>query len=242
MKDMKNEQKYFDKVVLVTGASRGIGRAISIYLLKNGANVIGFSKGEPTISNKKYYHFSVDIRDITKIKKEFFEISKKFAKVDVLINNAAVLTSQYSMIMPSEKAQEMVEVNLLGTFFISREVAKIMRKANYGRIINISSMASKLEPMGDSIYAACKAGVITLANVMAKEFSNMNITCNTLGITAIETDMLNQLTRDKIDKIIANLPIPRYACLDDIFNVIDFFASERSSYITAQTLFLGGIN
>ena len=242
MKDMKNEQKYFDKVILVTGASRGIGRAISIYLLKHGANVIGFSKGEPTISNKKYYHFSVDIRDITKIKKAFFEISKKFAKVDILINNAAVLTSQYSMIMPSEKAQEMVEVNLLGTFFVSREVAKIMRKAKYGRIINISSMASKLEPMGDSIYAACKMAVITLANVMAKEFSNMNITCNTLGITAIETDMLNQLTRDKIDKIIASLPIQRYACLDDIFNVIDFFASERSSYITAQTIFLGGIH
>jgi len=132
MKNMKNEQKYFDKVVLISGASRGIGRAISIYLLKHGANVIGFSKGEPTISNKKYYHFSVDIRDITKIKKVFFEISKKWAKVDILINNAAVLTSQYSMIMPSENAQEMVEVNLLGTFFVSREVAKIMRKANYG--------------------------------------------------------------------------------------------------------------
>lgn len=227
MKDMKNEQKYFDKVVLVTGASRGIGRAISIYLLKHGANVIGFSKGELTISNKKYYHFSVDIRDITKIKKAFFEISKKFAKVDILINNAAVLTSQYSMIMPSEKAQEMVEVNLLGTFFVSREVAKIMRKAKYGRIINISSMASKLEPMGDSIYAACKMAVITLANVMAKEFSNMNITCNTLGITAFETDMLKQIPRNKIDKIIANLPIPRYACLDDIFNVIDFLHQKE---------------
>jgi len=242
MKDIKNEQKYLDKVILITGASRGIGRETSLYLLRYGASVIGFSKGESTIPNKNYCHFSVDIRDVTKIRKTFFEISEKFAKVDILINNAAVLTSQYSMIMPPEKAQEMVDVNLLGTFFVSREVAKIMRKAKWGRIINISSMASRLEPMGDSIYAATKSAVITLANIMAKEFSNINITCNTLGITAFETDMLKQLPRDKTDKIIADLPVPRYARLDDIFNVIDFFTSERSSYITAQTIFLGGIN
>jgi len=240
---MKNiDQKYLDKIVLITGASRGIGKGTSLYLLEQGAKVIGFSKGNSTISDKNYYHFSVDIRDTMKIRKTFFEISKKFAKVDILINNAAVLTSQYSMIMPAEKAKEMVEVNLLGTFFVSREAAKIMRKAKWGRIINIGSMASRLEPMGDSIYAATKSAVITLANIMAKEFSNINITCNTLGITAFETDMLKQLPRDKIDKIIADLPVPRYAKLDDIFNVIDFFVSEKSSYITAQTIFLGGIN
>jgi len=237
---MRNKQKYLDKIILVTGSSRGIGRAISVYLLDEGASVIGFSKGKSTISDRKYYHYSVDIRDTVKIRKTVFEISKKFKKIDVLINNAAVLTSQYSMIMPPEKAQEMVDVNLLGTFFVSREVAKIMRKGKCGRIINIGSMASRLEPVGDSIYAACKAGIITLANIMAKEFSG--VTCNTLGITAFETDMLRQLPRDKIDKIIANLPVPRYAQLDDIFNVIDFFSSERSSYITAQTIFLGGIN
>lgn len=236
------EKKYLDKTILITGSSRGIGRAISMYLLEQGAKVIGFSRGKSTIPNHRYYHYSVDLRDATKIKEVVFEILKRFKKVDILINNAAVLTSQYSMIMPAEKAQEMVDINLLGTFFVSREVAKIMRKTKYGRIINIGSMASRLEPIGDSIYAACKSGVITLANIMAKEFSSMNITCNTLGITAFETDMLKQLPRDKIDKIIANLPVPRYAELEDIFNVIDFFASERSSYITAQTIFLGGIN
>jgi 3-oxoacyl-[acyl-carrier protein] reductase len=106
-------------------------------------------------------------------------------------------------------------------------------------------MATSLEPMGDSIYAATKAGIITLANVMAKEFSAMNVTCNTIGITAIETDMLHSHTpaaQEKIKDIIANLPIPRMATADDIMNVIDFFASERSSYITAQTIYLGGIN
>ena len=117
-----------------------------------------------------------------------------------------------------------------------------MRSGKWGRIINIGSMAVSLEPVGDSMYAATKAAISTLANVMAKEFAPMNITCNTLGITAIETEMLSQLPRNKIDAVIAGLPIPRYATADDILNVVDFFASERSSYITAQTVFLGGVN
>ena len=118
--NMEDKKKYLDKTVLITGSSRGIGRAISTYFLEQGANVIGFSRGESTIANKKYCHYSVDLRDAAKIKITVFEISKRFGKVDILINNAAVLTSQYSMIMPSEKAQEMVDVNLLGTFFVSR--------------------------------------------------------------------------------------------------------------------------
>lgn len=117
-----------------------------------------------------------------------------------------------------------------------------MCKNQWGRIINIGSMAASLEPIGDSIYAACKTGLSTLANVMAKEFGPMNVTCNTLGITAIDSDMLSQLPRDKIEAIIATLPIPRFASIDDILNVIDFFAAERSAYITAQTVFLGGVN
>jgi 3-oxoacyl-[acyl-carrier protein] reductase len=139
----------------------------------------------------------------------------------------------------------MVNINLLGVFFVSREAAKLMRKSTSGRIINIGSMASSLEPVGDSIYAACKVGIITLANVMAKEFASMNITCNTLAITAIETDMLRQHTptaQVKINEIIKNLPIPRMTKIDDILNVIDFFSSERSSYITGQMIYLGGIN
>ncbi|MEO6540726.1 MAG: SDR family oxidoreductase [Ferruginibacter sp.] len=234
---------YKDKIVLVTGASRGVGSAIVKYFLENGAIVIGLSKGGSKIKETRYHHFSVDLGNGEEIVNCFKkEISKQFKSIDIVINNAAVLTSQYSMIMPVKNAMEMVNVNLLGVFFVSREAAKLMRHTGYGRIINISSMAARLEPVGDSIYAACKAGINTLANVMAKEFSAMHVTCNTIGITAIETDMLNQLPRHKIDEIINELPLPRYAKAEDIFNVIDFFTSERSSYITAQVIYLGGIN
>ena len=155
------------------------------------------------------------------------------------------MTSQFSMIMPVKNAIDMVNINLLGTFFVSREASKFMRNKNFSRIINISSMATSLEPAGDSIYAATKTAIATLANVMAKELSSLNITCNTIAITAIETDMLlshSASAQIKIKQIINNLPIPRSAKIDDITNVIDFFASERSSYITAQTIYLGGIN
>ncbi|MBL7903268.1 MAG: SDR family oxidoreductase [Bacteroidia bacterium] len=236
---------YKNKVVIVTGSSRGVGLEITKHFLSNNAIVIGLSKGSASHKHSNYYHFSVDLGKSDEINSCFKKIAKQFEKIDIVINNAAVMTSQYSMIMPTKNAIDMVNVNLLGVFFVSREAAKLMRNKSPGRIINIGSMAASLEPAGDSIYAACKAGISTLANVMAKEFSIYNITCNTLAITAIDTDMLRQHSetgQTKIHQIINNLPIPRYASADDILNVIDFFASEKSSYISAQTIYLGGIN
>lgn len=237
---------YKDKIVIITGSSRGVGLQITKHFIKNGATVIGLSTGDSTFKDEKYKHFSVNIGDAESITNCFKkEICKQFKRIDIVINNAAVMTSQYSMVMPIKNAIDMVNVNLLGVFFVSREASKLMRGKEEGRIINIGSMASSLEPIGDSIYAATKAGISSLANVMAKELSSMNITCNTLAITAIETDMLNShsaTAQVKIKEIINSLPMPRMASADDILNVIDFFASDRSSYITAQTIFLGGIN
>ena len=229
---------YKDKVVLVTGSSRGVGLEIANHFLKHHAIVIGISKGNSKFENKNYHHFSLDIGDPAAIANCFStQIAKKFKRL--------VMTSQYSMIMPIKNAVDMVSVNLLGVFFVSREAAKLMRNKEPGRIINIGSMAVSLEPAGDSIYAACKAGINTLANIMAKEFSGYNITSNTVSISAIETDMLfqhSEVGQLKINEIIKNLPIPRKAVIDDVLNVIDFFVSDRSSYITAQTIYLGGIN
>jgi 3-oxoacyl-[acyl-carrier protein] reductase len=103
-------------------------------------------------------------------------------------------------------------------------------------------MAVALEPMGDSMYAACKAGLNKMSNIMAKEFAGFGITVNTLAISAIDTDMLRQLNKEKVDKVVAGLPIPRYATMDDITNVIDFFCSPKSNYITAQVIYLGGVH
>jgi len=236
---------YKDKVILISGSSRGVGCFITNHFLQNNGTVIGLSKGSYFIDNVNYHHFCVDLAKPEEIISLFKTISKKFAKIDIVINNAAVLTSQYSMIMPLKNAIDMVNIDLLAVFLVSREAAKLMRKLQYGRIINISSMAASLEPVGDSLYAACKAGINTLANVMAKEFSSLNITCNTVAISAIESDMLKQhspTAQVKIREIIKNLPVPRMAEKEDVLNVIDFFSSHKSSYITAQIIYLGGIN
>jgi 3-oxoacyl-[acyl-carrier protein] reductase len=234
---------YADKVVLVTGARRGVGKLIVEHFLKHGATVVGFSRtteeGEPPA---RYHPVVVDVADADSVQRGFEFIRKQFQRVDIVVNNAAVLTSQYAMIMGASSAKSMVETNLFGTFIVSREAAKLMKRTKWGRIINIGSMAASLDPIGDSVYAATKAGVSTLANIMAKEFAPFNVTCNTLGITAIETDMLAQLPRDKINGVVAALPLPRFAVPDDILNVIDFFAGERSGYISGQTVFLGGVH
>jgi 3-oxoacyl-[acyl-carrier protein] reductase len=234
---------YADKIVIVTGARRGVGRLLSDHFLAQGAQVIGFSRHEEEEPRPAAFTgLTVDVADPESVARAFEQVRKRFGRVDIVINNAAVLTSQYAMIMPAGAAKSMLDTNILGTFLVSREAAKLMRKTKWGRIINIGSMAASLEPMGDSVYAATKAAISTLANVMAREFAALNITCNTLGISGIASDMLAQLPKDKIDAVIKGLPLPRYAEADDIFNVVDFFASERSGYITAQTVFLGGVN
>ena len=176
--------------------------------------MIGFSRHDDAAEPRPGYHpVAVDVSDAESVTRGFEFVRKQFGRVDILVNNAAVLTSQYSMVMPASAAKSMLDTNVFGSFIVSREAAKLMRRGKWGRIINISSMAAALEPMGDSMYAATKAAVATLANVMAKEFAAMNVTCNTLGITAIETDMLDALPRDKVDALIAALPVPRYLSL-----------------------------
>jgi len=230
------------RVVVVTGASRGLGRMLAEHFLAEEAVVIGVSRGESDLRHPAYEHHVADISDDAAVRTLFVSIARTHGRVDVVINNAAVLTSIHAMLMPATRAEDMVKINLLGSLYVAREAAKVMRKRSFGRIIGIGSMASTLEPIGDSVYAATKAAWMTLAGVLAKEFADYGITVNTVAISAIETDMLQQLSRDRIEAVVGDLPLPRFATPDDVFNVVDFFASPRSSYVTAQTVFLGGVH
>ena len=234
--------KYEARNVIVTGSSRGVGELLTRHFLDEGATVIGVARGPATCEHERYRHHQADIADPAEVLKLFASLRTSVKTIDLVVNNAAVLTSQYAMIMPAGAAQAMVNLNLLAPFLVAREAAKLMRKRKWGRIIHISSMAARLQPAGDAVYAATKAAVETLANVMARELAPLNITCNTLGITAIATDMLQALPAHKIDAVIAALPLPRLATEADIVNVVDFLASERSDYITAQSIFLGGVH
>jgi 3-oxoacyl-[acyl-carrier protein] reductase len=234
---------YTGKTVLITGSSRGIGNMLLNHFVTNGARVIAVNReiegdtNNLTTINIRY--LICDLSKPDKITEAFDRIRDE--KVDILINNAAVLTSQYFTRIPVSSMKDMVTIDLLAPMLVTKECLKLM-KGDSGRIVNISSMAVALEPMGDSVYAACKAGLNTFTNILAKECAFLNITCNTLAVSAILTDMLKQLNKDKIDKVVAGLPIPRYATIEDITNVVDFFCSPKSNYITAQIIYLGGVH
>lgn len=233
---------YSGKTVLITGTSRGVGKLLVDHFLKNGAKVIAVSRtgGE---DNTNLRNFKIDLSHPSGIASLFSNIDDliKEESIDIVINNAAAMTSQYAVKMQLEDMDAMVKTNLVAPFLICREASKRMF-GPYGRIVNTGSIADVYEAMGDSIYAACKAGLKTMTNVLAKEFARQEITCNTLAISAFDTDMLAKHKPERVEVLVKSFPIPRKAVIDDITNVIDFFCSEKSSYITAQTIYLGGLH
>lgn len=231
---------YQGKTVLITGSSRGVGAGLVKHFLYNGADVIGIAHRAK--SDGRYYCYSTELSSPVCIEETMALIGKNHKKVDIVINNAAVMSSRFSQKMPVEDVLSMVNVDLVAPFLISREASKLMYDVSYGRIINIGSIADVCEAMGDSVYAACKAGLRTMTNILAKEYARQNITCNTLAISAIDTDMLGQHKQEAVDALVKTFPIPRKATMGDITNVIDFFCSEKSDYITAQIIYLGGLH
>jgi 3-oxoacyl-[acyl-carrier protein] reductase len=234
--------KYDGSVVVVTGSRKGLGRLLALHFLDEGARVIGLSRAESSITHKSYEHLCVDVGRDAEVRATFVAIARTHGRVDIAINNAGVSTSSHALLMPAAAAEEMVRTNFLGGFYVAREAAKLMRRGRFGRIINIGSMVSVVEPVGTSVYAAMKAASMTMTGVLAKEFADGGITVNTLSVSALQTDMLDQLAPEKVDELLAALPLRRLATPDDVFNVVDFFASRQSSYITAQTVFLGGVH
>jgi 3-oxoacyl-[acyl-carrier protein] reductase len=217
-----------NRTVLVTGSSRGIGRIISEHLLESKFQVLGVSRGSSDLVHPNYRHHSVDLLDSAAVAGLFSTLRRLEINVDTLV------------ILDPNRAKDMVLTNLWAPFVISREAARSMRKQKWGRIVHIGSMAPTLEVQGDSIYAACKKGLEVYSNVIARELSQFNITSNVLGISAFPTEMLNQLPSEALENALQMLPIPKMAEKEDIFNLLDFLISVKSSNITAQTIYLGG--
>ena len=172
----------------------------------------------------------------------FFDIRMQFISIDVLINNAASLTPFSSALIPSAKVREMIDANFYGLFLVSREAIKLMSGSGFGRIVNISSMAELLQPVGDAIYTATKSAATSIAQSFSKEFAASGITCNTLAITYLPTPMSNKLNQIHISKAIQSLPLKTSIDLEDITNVINFYIDKKSSSITGQYLALGGLH
>lgn len=229
-----------ETVMLITGTRKGIGKYLAEYYVNKGCRVIGCSRGPADFSHERYEHFCTDVSDEAKVKDIFFEIRKKYGRLDVLINNAGIASMNHVLLTPVSTAAGIFSTNVIGTFLFSREAAKIMKKTG-GRIINFSTAATPLRLEGEAIYASSKAAVVNLTEVLARELADFKITVNAVGPTPLKTDLTRGVPQEKMHRLIQRQAIRRFTEFKDVSNVIDFFLRPESDFITGQVVYLGGV-
>jgi len=229
-----------DKTILVTGASRGIGRQlVESYATDN--DVIGISRSGEGVENDRVTNIACDLADLENLGTNIDGIFKKWPSIDVLINNAAVLKSTPLALMKDSDILAMVNTNLIGPMFFTKRALRAMMRKRQGRIVNIISMSHKLCRPGDSVYASTKAALEIFGKIVNVEAHSAGITVNNLAISASPTGMLEQITNDNPDKIKTLIPHNQFADINTIVATIDYFCSPESGDIGGQTVFLGGI-
>ena len=229
------------KRALITGASRGIGKHLAEHLLERGYSVAGGSRSASKLEHDRYVHYGLDVSDEQAVVRTVRGVHRRLGGIDVLINNAGIASMNHLFTTPAKSAREMFETNLLGTFLMCREVAKVMQKGGYGRIVNIVSVAVPMKLAGHAAYAASKAGVVALTEVLSFELARFGITVNALGPTAVKTDLLHGLSDDRIGRVLRRQAIPRMTELEEIAEAVDFFVAPNAGHVTGQTVYLGGV-
>lgn len=230
-----------NRVFIISGASRGIGKALSEHYLGCGDIVVGCARSTSDIAHENYRHFILDINDEKAVVAMVRAAKKEFGKIDICLNNAGMASMNHILTTSYESAKRLVDVNFLGAFLLSREAAKAMISAKSGVIINFSSVAAPLSLEGEAIYAASKAACESLTKTMAKELASYSIRVNAIAPTPVQTDLIKAVPKDKINALLEHQAIKRFGEFDDIINVIDFFISPRSAFITGQIITLGGV-
>ena len=241
---------FVDKVAVVTGASRGIGRAIAEKLASEGAKVVvGFSNNESKAqevvqkiesNGGQAIALKVDVSNSESVAEFFNSIVEKFQKIDILVNNAGITRDSLILRMKDEDFDAVIDTNLKGIFYCTKAAAKVMLKARSGRIVNIASVVGEIGNAGQANYSAAKAGVIALTKTSAKEFASRGINVNAVAPGFIETDMTNVLKDEVKSEMSKSIPLNRFGKPEDVANVVAFLASDSASYITGQTLNVDG--
>ena len=238
------------QVALVTGASRGIGRAIAIDLAKHGATVIGTATTESGAVSISEYLKTVradagrgvilNVNDALASTALIDEISKEMGGVSILVNNAGITQDQLAMRMKDEEWDTVIATNLTAVGRLSRSVLRGMMKAKYGRIINITSVVGSAGNAGQMNYAAAKAGVAGMSRALAREIGSRNITVNCIAPGFIDTDMTKALTEQQVAALLQQIPAGRFGTPEDIAASVAFLASPQAGYITGTTLHVNG--
>jgi 3-oxoacyl-[acyl-carrier protein] reductase len=230
-----------NKVVLITGTRKGIGRALVEHYAGRGCHVVGCSRFPFEAELPNYRHYCLNVADEAAVKRMFWEIRKQEGRLDVLINNAGIASMNHSLLTPIAAVKQIMETNFTGTFLFCRESARLMQLHRYGRIVNFATVAVPLKLEGEAVYAASKAAVISLTQILAREFADFGVTVNAIGPAPIRTDLIRGVSPEKLDALIERQAIKRYGELRDVIQVIDFFVQPASDFVTGQVIFLGGV-
>jgi 3-oxoacyl-[acyl-carrier protein] reductase len=230
-----------NKVVLITGTRKGIGRALVEHYAGSGCHVVGCSRSPFEGEVPNYRHYCLDVADESAVKRLFSEIRKQEGRLDVLINNAGIASMNHSLLTPIATVNKIIETNFTGTFLFCREAARLMQQHRYGRIVNFTTVAVPLKLEGEAVYAASKAAVISLTQVLAREFAEFGITVNAIGPAPIRTDLIRGVSPEKLEALIQRQAIKRYGEPRDVIHVIEFLAQPASDFVTGQVIFLGGV-
>lgn len=238
------------KNALVTGASRGIGRAIAVELAKNGANIaISYvnnkDKAEEVVNEIKGYGVKAiavkaDVSKEEEVLNMVKIVKESIGSIDILVNNAGINRDNLLMRMSTEDWDKVIDTNLKGTYLCSKALIRDMIKKKSGKIINIASVAGVAGNFGQTNYSASKAGVIGFTKSLAKEVASRGINVNAIAPGLIETDMTLALKEDIRDSLVKNIPMGRLGTVQDIANIVIFLASEKSNYITGQVINVDG--
>jgi 3-oxoacyl-[acyl-carrier protein] reductase len=228
-------------ITLITGTRKGIGKFIAEHYVAQGHHVIGCSRGEIDWTLDGYVHYVADVADEKAVQAIFADLRQTYGRLDHLINNAGMASMNHSLLTPISTVHKLLDTNFVGTFLFCREAAKLMKKNKYGRIVNFTTIAVPLKLAGEAIYVASKAAVLSLTEVLAREFAEFGITVNSVGPVPIETDLIRAVPKEKIDQLLARQAIHRLGTCEDVANVIDFYLKKESGLVTGQNLFLGGV-
>ncbi len=242
-----------EKVVLITGSTRGIGLAIAKKAAAEGATIIISGRSQENadkIATEIATEFNIttlgiacNVSDVESCQNLVQKTIETFSKIDILVNNAGITKDNLLLRMKNNEWEDVINTNLNSIFYMTKAVSRPMIKSKKGKVINISSIVGITGNSGQTNYAATKAGMIGFTKSVAKELGGKGITCNAIAPGFIETDMIETLPKEYISNIIANIPLRRLGNTEDVSDLVIFLASDKANYITGQTLSVdGGMN
>jgi len=240
--------EFTNKKAVVTGATRGIGRAIADSLLSRGCRVYGIYGGNHEAAEEFQSHWDrslltlacCDVADHDRVRQTFEEIENRFDSLDILINNAGIRKDAIVALMNSEQWQQVLDINLTGTFNTTRYAVPLMMKQKYGRIVAITSPSAQMGIQGQANYAASKAGQVGFIRTLAKEVARKKITANCVSPGFIATELIDDLSEDQLKAYKKMVPMRRFGTVDEVVDGVLFLASEKAAYITGTTLEITG--